>query len=161
MRLVIAGADGSGAWRRTLRRRAGLLLSVLGLIAAAAGPAWSAGEKPLPLLSKDGAPVDWWFAFKFNSQNTFAGCGADTGKRVCIFGGNVQAKERFGQQFAVASSRDNALSQGKGCIGATTSDPNGATFDQVYNGSFHYVVWNDQFYNDPAIAGCGKNISAG
>jgi len=160
MRLVIAGADGSGAWRGTLRRRAGLLLSVLGLIAAAAGPAWSAGEKPLPLLSKDGAPVDWWFAFKFNSQNTFAGCGADTGKRVCIFGGNVQAKERFGQQFAVASSRDNALSQGKGCIGATTSDPIGATFDQVYNGNFNYAIWNDQFYGDPALSTC-KSSSCG
>jgi hypothetical protein len=104
-------------------------LAGLSLIVSGAGPAWSAGETPVPLLSKGGAPVDWWFAFKFNSQNTFAGCGADTGKRACIFGGNVQAKEKFGQQFAVASSRDNALSQGKGCVGASTSDPIGATFD--------------------------------
>jgi hypothetical protein len=124
-------------------------LAGLSLIVSGAVPAWSAGETPVPLLSKGGAPVDWWFAFKFNSQNTFAGCGADTGKRACIFGGNVQAKEKFGQQFAVASSRDNALSQGKGCVGATTSDPIGATFDQVYNGNFNYVIWNDQFYGDP------------
>jgi hypothetical protein len=25
----------------------------------------------------------------------------------------------------------------------------GATFDQVYNGKFYYVLWNDQFYGDP------------
>ena len=137
--------NGQGTWRWLAR----LLLAGLSLIVSGAVPAWSAGETPVPLLSKGGAPVDWWFAFKFNSQNTFAGCGADTGKRACIFGGNVQAKEKFGQQFVFASSRDNALSQGKGCVGATTSDPIGATFDQVYNGNFNYVIWNDQFYGDP------------
>ena len=136
---------GRGTWRWLAR----LLLAGLSLIVSGAVPAWSAGETPVPLLNKGGAPVDWWFAFKFNSQNTFAGCGADTGKRACIFGGNVQAKEKFGQQFVFASSRDNALSQGKGCVGATTSDPIGATFDQVYNGNFNYVIWNDQFYGDP------------
>jgi len=31
----------------------------------------------------------------------------------------------------------------------------GATFDQVYNGSYHYVIWNDQFYNDPNLPACG------
>lgn len=108
----------------------------------------------MPLLSKGGAPVDWWFAFKFNAQNSFAGCGADTGKRVCTFGGNVQAKDKFGQQFAFASSSGNALSQGKGCVGATTNDPIGATFDQVYNGNFNYVIWNDQFYGDPVLSTC-------
>jgi hypothetical protein len=151
MRRALFSADrpraGHGAWRR----RAGLLLTGLGLIVAAAGPAWSVSEKPVPLMSKGGAPVDWWFAFKFNAQKSFAGCGADTGtdKRTCIFGGTVQAKDRFGQQFAVASSSDNALSQGKGCVGATIADPVGATFDQVYNGNFNYVIWNDQFYGDP------------
>jgi hypothetical protein len=123
MRRAISSAHGSGTEHRAWRRFARLWLAGLSLIVSAAGPAWSAGETPVPLLSKGGEPVDWWFAFKFNSQNTFAGCGADTGRRACIFGGNVQAKERFGQQFAVASSRDNALSQGKGCVGATTSDP--------------------------------------
>jgi Deoxyribonuclease II len=34
------------------------------------------------------------------------------------------------------------------------TDPIGATFDEVYNGQFHYVVWNDQFYGDPVIKGC-------
>lgn len=36
----------------------------------------------------------------------------------------------------------------------------GATFGQVYNGAFHYVVWNDQFYNDPPIAGCSTFCAA-
>jgi hypothetical protein len=160
MRRAISSAHGSGTEHRAWRRFARLWLAGLSLIVSAAGPAWSAGETPVPLLSKGGEPVDWWFAFKFNSQNTFAGCGADTGRRACIFGGNVQAKERFGQQFAVASSRDNALSQGKGCVGATTSDPIGATFDQVYNGDFNYVIWNDQFYGDPALSTC-KSSSCG
>jgi hypothetical protein len=36
-------------------------------------------------------------------------------------------------------------------------DPLGATFANVYNGSFYYVVWNDQFYDDPEIPGCGDS----
>ncbi|HXO68054.1 MAG TPA: deoxyribonuclease II family protein [Bradyrhizobium sp.] len=126
----------------------------------AAGPAWPASETPVPLLSKGGAAVDWWFAFKFNSQQTFAGCGVGSGPRACIFGGKVQATARFGQQFAVASSADNALKDGKGCVGATTNDPIGATFDQVYNGNFNYVIWNDQFYGDPGLSTC-KSSSCG
>jgi hypothetical protein len=138
-----------------------LLLGGPAIIAAlAAGPAWPASEAPVPLLSKSGGAVDWWFAFKFNSQNTFAGCGAGAGTRTCVFGGTVQAKDKFGQQFAVASSRDNALSDGKGCVGTSTNDPVGATFDQVYNGNFNYVIWNDQFYGDPGLSTC-KSSSCG
>jgi hypothetical protein len=152
MRLGLSCAPGSDAGRPA-RRVVRTLLTGLVLLIAGIGPVWPAGEAPAPLLRK-GEPVDWWFAFKFNSQQTFAGCGPDSGTRTCIFGGNVQARERFGQQFAVASSRGNALSQGKGCIGATTSDPVGATFDQVYNGNFNYVIWNDQFYGDPVLSTC-------
>jgi len=46
------------------------------------------------------------------------------------------------------------------CVGDTTKDPLGATFGQVYNGSFFYVIWNDQFYDDPEIDGCSKSCSA-
>jgi len=159
MRLGLSCAPGSDA-RRPARRLVRSLLSCLVLLLAGGGPAWSAGEAPAPLLSKGGEPVDWWFAFKFNAQQTFAGCGPDSGTRTCIFGGNVQVRERFGQQFAIASSRGNALSQGKGCIGATTTDPVGATFDQVYNGNFNYVIWNDQFYGDPVLSTC-KSSSCG
>jgi hypothetical protein len=154
MRWATSSLHGSGTKQQARRRLVLGLLAGSSLMMSTAEPAWSADEAPVPLLSKGGEPVDWWFAFKFNSQNAFAGCGAGTGKRTCIFGGNVQAKGKFGQQFAVASSRDNVLSQGKGCVGATTNDPIGATFDQVYNGNFNYAIWNDQFYGDPVLTTC-------
>jgi hypothetical protein len=115
-------------------------------------------DAPVPLLAK-GHAVDWWFVFKFNSK-AFPGCGAAV-TRVCLFGGNVQKyKQPFGQQFAFASSEAPTLQQGSGCAGDTTTDPIGATFDEVYNGSFHYVIWNDQFYNDPPIHGCSKSCGS-
>jgi hypothetical protein len=149
MRVGLPPAPGSCTERPACRR----FWSLFGLTLLIFTAAPASAEPPAPLL-RQGEPVDWWFAFKFSSQQTFAGCGPDSGTRTCIFGGNVQAKERFGQQFAVASSRGHTLSQGKGCIGATTSDPVGATFDQVYNGNFNYVIWNDQFYSDPVLSNC-------
>jgi Deoxyribonuclease II len=111
---------------------------------------WCAGAQPAaapsPLMSK-GSPVDWWFLFKFNTAS-FPGCGG-TVTRTCLFGGTVQPYPEFSQQFAFASSIAPALQQGGGCLGDTTTDPLGATFDQVYNGKLFYVLWNDQFYGDP------------
>src|SRR5215472_3258276 len=101
---------------------------------------------PAPLL-KLGQPVDWWFVFKFNARS-FPECGGIV-DRSCRFGGTVQDYPHFSQQFAFASSIDRKLQQGGGCVGDGTSDPVGATFDQVYNGQFSYVVWNDQFDGDP------------
>jgi hypothetical protein len=101
---------------------------------------------PAPLL-KAGQPVDWWFVFKFNAQ-TFPGCG-DSAQRACPFGGTVQAYSHFSQTFAYASSNNRKLQKGGGCVGDTTADPVGATFDQVYNGQLSYVIWNDQFDGDP------------
>src|SRR5882724_10331 len=113
---------------------------------------------PVPLLAK-GHPVDWWFVFKFNSAS-FPGCSAGS-SRVCTFGGKVKPYPiGFSQQFAVASSESKTLRQEEGCAGDTTNDPLGATFDEVYNGSFHYVIWNDQFKSDPNVAGCGEGCSA-
>ena len=66
----------------------------------------------------------------------------------------------FSQQFAYASSEHDALQLGSTCVGDTTTDPLGATFDQVYNGTFHYLLWNDQFYDDPVIKGCKKGCGA-
>jgi hypothetical protein len=112
---------------------------------------------PLPLIAK-GHPVDWWFVFKFNSAS-FPGCGGSA-KRECLFGGNVKDYKAFGQQFVYASSEDSTLQQGSGCAGDTTEDPVGATFDEVYSNSFNYVIWNDQFYDDPKIQGCGASCSS-
>jgi hypothetical protein len=117
---------------------------------------------PVPLL-KVGQPVDWWFVFKFNA-GSFPGCGG-TDQRSCPFGGTVQSYKQFSQQFAFASSADHKLQQGGGCAGDTTVDPLGATFSQIYNGHFFYVLWNDQFYGDPmsdesAPAGHSKGMLA-
>ena len=80
--------------------------------------------------------------------------------RACVFGGEVQDYKWFGQQYVYASNENPSLQQGSACAGDTMSDPIGATFDQVYNNSFHYVIWNDQFYDDPAIKGCTKECGA-
>jgi deoxyribonuclease II len=113
---------------------------------------------PVPLLNA-GHPVDWWFVFKFNSK-AFPGCGGSA-TRTCPFGGSVQNyKAPFGQQFVYASSESPSLQKGSGCVGDATADPIGATFDEVYNNNFHYVVWNDQFYDDPVIKGCTKECGA-
>jgi hypothetical protein len=106
---------------------------------------------PGPLLAK-GHPVDWWFVFKFNSAS-FPKCGG-TAVRSCSFGGDVQNYPTFSQQFVFASSESHTLQQGNDCLGDTTDDPVGATFDEVYNSTFHFIIWNDQFYDDPQIQGC-------
>jgi hypothetical protein len=63
----------------------------------------------------------------------------------------------FSQQFVYASSEEPTLIKGDVCLGSTTADPVGATFDEVYNGHSYYAIWNDQFYNDPKIPGCGES----
>jgi Deoxyribonuclease II len=112
---------------------------------------------PVPLLAK-GHPVDWWFVFKFNSA-AFPKCGSGS-VRSCPFGGQVQNYSAFSQQFVFASSENHTLQQGNDCLGDSTDDPVGATFDEVYNGPVHFVIWNDQFYDDPQIQGCTNSCSA-
>jgi len=118
-----------------------------------------AGEKaPAPLLKK-GHPVDWWFVFKFNAA-TFPGCEGGA-ERICLFGGTVQDyRGKYGQQYVYASSKNPTLQKGGGCAGDTLNDPIGATFNQVYNNSYYYVLWNDQFYEDPKIKGCTKSCGS-
>jgi hypothetical protein len=117
-----------------------------------------AADTPAPLL-KQGQPVDWWFTFKFNTK-AFPGCGGGATPQ-CTFGGGEPGKyistHQFSQQFVYASSANRSLAKGDGCVGTTTDDPVGATFEQAYNGAYHYVVWNDQFYLHPKISGCGAS----
>src|SRR6201996_9655988 len=98
---------------------------------------------PCPLTA-EGHPVTWWFVFKLNAKS-FPQCGGGT--RSCPFGGEVQTTAEykdFGQQYVQASSDQTTLQDGEtDCLGSTTKDPVGATFDEVYNGKYHYVVWND------------------
>jgi hypothetical protein len=136
-------------------RRAVLACGLAGLaISEMLAPA-TAVDAPVPLL-ETGKKVDWWFAYKFNSSS-FRGCGGDNVKRTCPFGGKVQTKfhANFSQQYAFASSNSGKLAQGQGCIGTTLTDPLGATFNDVYKGSPFFLVWNDQFYGDPALKACG------
>lgn len=134
-------------------------VAAVGLLVLFAGsfPAYADGP-PVPLLQKGQDPVEWWFVFKFNAK-AFPGCGGNA-KRQCIFGGDVQDYPMFGQQF-VYGTNGTALKKRTGsCVGDSTKDPVGATFEQVYNGSYFYVLWNDQFYNDPDIPGCGTYCKA-
>lgn len=110
---------------------------------------------PVPLLAK-GHPVAWWVVFKLNA-GTFPDCG--DGSRGCPFGGAVKTY-KDAQQYIFASSESPTLEQGSGCAGDTDTDPIGATFAQVYNGSFNYLIWNDQFYDDPVIKGCTKECGS-
>ena len=92
---------------------------------------------PVPLIEK-GHAVDWWFVFKFNSA-AFPGC-RGTATRQCPYGGEVKNYKVFGQQYVFASSESPSLKQGSDCAGDTTAEPIGATFDEIYNSAFHYVI---------------------
>lgn len=125
--------------------------------APTSGPSVALGPGPSPLLQKD-RPVSWWFVFKLNSK-VFPGCGGDA-KVECPFGGDPQSYKNSGQQYVFASSENATLQQGSGCAGDTLNDPIGATFDEIYHGDYHYVVWNDQFYDDPKIQGCSESCGS-
>jgi hypothetical protein len=127
---------------------------LIGLCAAVAVPTVAHSQPaPAPVVQAD-HPVQWWAAFKFNAKTSPTAL-ADP-RRKCPFGGDVQPYQRgFSQAFAYASSEHPQLVQGTSLLGpGDGDDPVGATFDQIYNGDFSYVVWNDQFYRDPQITGC-------
>jgi len=115
-----------------------------------------ANATPMP-MSKKGHAVNWWFAFKFNTA-TFSGCEGD---QACPFGGDVQNYHSGeGLEFATAASDAPTLAASAECIGQNgDDDPVGATFGQVYKGKYFYVLWNDQFYNDPAVEACHGQTS--
>jgi Deoxyribonuclease II/Bacterial SH3 domain len=152
-------ADGKTGfvWGRNIRNLAAATTPSASKLATATSAHVAELGQPMPLLAA-GHPVDWWFVFKFNAAS-FPGC--DRGaERTCVFGGQVQSSWRsFSQQFAVASSEAKNLRAGSGCVGDTMDDPVGATFGEIYDGTFSYVVWNDQFYQDPQLAACGSSNS--
>jgi hypothetical protein len=104
-------------------------------------------DPPVPLEAQ-GKPVQWWFAYKFSAQS-FPGNPSDE-TRGCPFGGALRRDGSNFSQHYVYATRDNpVLRDGIGLIGTSAADPLGATFGQIYNGHYYYVVWNDQFYGDP------------
>jgi Deoxyribonuclease II len=130
------------------------------LMSLSLAPLEAVGQ-PAPLVS-EGNPVDWLFVYKLNTKS-FPECPARA-VRACPFGGHpVAYKSGFGQQYVAASNAGGAyahLKSGDGCLGDSGIDPIGATFAQIYTGSLNYVVWNDQFYNDPRIQGCGTSCAS-
>jgi Deoxyribonuclease II len=142
-----------------MQRFSHTLLGLLVGVMLALGNATSVKAQPSPLIAHD-KKVDWFFVYKFNAKS-FPRCAANVA-RACPFGGSPKAYSTgFGQQYVVASSEKALLSKGDGgCLGDTETDPVGATFDEIYNGNLYYVVWNDQFYNDPKIAGCGTSCAS-
>ena len=126
-----------------------------------AAPPPPALPRPTPLIKKD-QPADWWFVFKFNTAS-FPHCGGSPQiQRTCSFGGTpISYKDdNYGQQFVYASSQNSSLQKGDGCVGETMADPLGATFGDMYDGSYFYVVWNDQFKDHPKIQGCSGGFCA-
>ena len=131
---------------------------------------------PSPLAPVNGKlkPVDWMLAFKFNSAS-FPGCDngvQPTAGKPGIFGGTfidytskdtVKAgvrkaghKEGHSQQYVFASSETPTLAKGTGCLGATLTDPLGATFGQIYQTpGYFFVVWNDQLNGHPIASKSG------
>lgn len=104
-------------------------------------------KAPSPLSDKN-TPVDWMFAFKFNSKSFPPNSELPT---VGIFGGKLQEyRAGHSQEYVFATSASPSLTRGTGCLGATDNDPLGATFGQIYNNpGYFYVLWNDQFYGNP------------
>jgi Deoxyribonuclease II len=99
----------------------------------------------------DDEAATWLFVFKLNagifpSDKTVA--------RPCPFGGTANTDyDAFSLSYAWASDAHPVLASGSGAAGEG-NDPLGATFSQIYRAGYHYVVWNDQFYQHPQVPGC-------
>lgn len=112
---------------------------------------------PVPLADSQHSVV-WWFAFKFNARS-FPQCPASAATDSCSFGGESKPYPK-GLQYVVASSQDARLRKGNSCLGSGDDDPVGATFGQIYNGDYYFVLWNDQFYAAPSLPSCAQNCSS-
>jgi hypothetical protein len=153
-----AGKTISAGKRAALTALPAAAIGAIALLANVAQAPSAPGNQPTapaPLVA--GQQVEWWAAFKFNA-GSFA-TSAEGSDRNCPFGGAPQSYSAFSQQYAVATSQNPQLQDGDGLIG-TGSDPVGSTFGQIYRGSYHYVVWNDQLYDAPKITGCSKECGS-
>ena len=133
-----------------------LSLPIVALLLAVPATGQTGASAPTPLLSA-GTPAAWLFIFKLNAAIFPSDANAP---RDCAFGGAAQPYPAFSQRFVWASDASAQLQDGSGLVGTSANDPLGATFGQIYNGGFHFVVWNDQFYQHPTIAGCTDSCSS-
>jgi len=117
-----------------------LSMPIMALLVAAPALGQTGTSSPTPMLSA-GTPATWLFVFKLNAAIFPSDASAP---RDCAFGGAPQPYPAFGQRFVWASDASAPLQDGTGLAGTSANDPLGATFGQIYNGGFHFVVWNDQ-----------------
>jgi len=133
-----------GGSRRLL---AVVVIAVSGLAAAPA----AAAATPSPMVDQ-AHRAKWVFAYKFNAAS-FPTTGTLTS---CLFGGKPKTYASS-QRYVVADLAKSSLRDGPNLIGTSTLDPVGSTFAQIYASGVNFVVWNDQFYRHPPIAGCGES----
>jgi hypothetical protein len=131
----------------------GRLLSLLfaALAGSLAATSTDAAPAPSPMLDQNHAAA-WVFAYKFNAAS-FPTTASLAG---CLFGGDPKSYVS-GQHYIFARKGAEALAEGPGLIGTSTADPVGATFAKIYASGLNFVVWNDQFYRHPKIAGCSES----
>ncbi len=114
---------------------------------------------PAPLLSsRPKRPVDWLFLFKFNAAED-PGDPAALGDHGIFDAQGIKKPsydedgKAFSQHYLHASSSNPKLAfeTSRSALGVSKNDPLGATFAQVYfaKKAPYFVIWNDQFYNDP------------
>jgi hypothetical protein len=116
---------------------------VAGIGLVLAQPSFAApAPPPVPLISQ-GHPAQWVFAYKMNASTPTRSSDTAAG-RACPFGGTLR-HDTFSQQYVFASDAHPQLQPGPGLLGTGTGDPLGATFAEIFNGSYFYVLWNDQF----------------
>ena len=111
----------------------------------------AAAAAPSPMVDQ-AHRAEWVFAFKLNAR-TFPTTGTLSS---CLFGG-VPQSYISSQHYAFASKTDPTLRDGPGLLGTSPVDPVGATFAKIYATGLNFVVWNDQFYRHPPIAGCSES----
>jgi len=136
------------------------ICGLVGLALAASSPAAFAqpeASSPAPAAGEPEVP-DWLAVFKFNIRT--APTQAADSDRHCPFGGSPAHNGAYSQAYAAATSLRPTLAAGTGLVGSGADDPLGATFARIWEGDYNYVVWNDQFYRHPAIAGCSESCGA-
>ena len=129
-----------------------MLAWLLALSALAATPALAA-PAPSP-MADEVHRAKWAFAYKFNTAS-FPTTGTLTS---CLFGGTPKGYASS-QRYVVADFAHSSLRDAPELIGTSTLDPVGATFAKIYESNLNFIVWNDQFYRHPPIAGCSESCS--
>jgi hypothetical protein len=125
-----------------------LTIALAGSVAATGAHAAAA---PSPMVDQH-KKSEWVFAYKFNA----ASFPTTSMPATCLFGGDPKSYARS-QHYVFASKSASTLAEGPGLIGTSTDDPVGATFAKIYASGLNFIVWNDQFYRHPNIAGCSES----